>query len=127
MIQDKIATYIESAEGVVSDAYLLLQEQAPQLVEEIVKWAFWGQVLNAAFVLPLIIVFTLTIIYCLKAAERTNDEAWCAPALCFVAGFIFSVCVFSSSVKLAVKAKVAPRVVVMEEIRAVMESASNKE
>lgn len=109
-MNDKIEKYLDQAEGIVLDAYQLVVEQAPLLVEEILAWQL---IVNTGGAIILFLVCGLIMYIVLTRDEDYGDDG--VPFLCFILAcvtFTFGIIISLQ----AVKVKVAPRLVIMEEI-----------
>ena len=143
---DRVDQVLDCVMQVASDAKGFALAQAPLVAQEIVSWTFWSSILYAA-VYTLLCVFAVLAIYVtarrldatatsLKddATQRNKDTTWAyiPPSddvkMRYVGQFrlinlasVLVVCLFAgpiaNSIGWAIKASVAPRVVLIEELK----------
>lgn len=114
----------ESAKGLIdwftqtasaSEDFII--EQAPLYAQEVVAWAFWSGVIAAAigsFVLVLCLAASLWVLW---KAKSEDDESYLVMFLPIVVVVAVSLGVTAPLVSQAVKAHVAPRVVILEHVQ----------
>lgn len=112
-LQQQAASFLEATKQAGSNAAQFLQEQAPQYVSEVIAWQFWSSVIFASAFAALALAAAVVVWQSIK--RLGNDFNW-------VGGIIFGTTAFfgfgaATTIKTmdAVKAKVAPRVVIMEQ------------
>ena len=97
------------------------QEQAPLVVNEFVTWKFYEALTNfVLFMIPVIIALSI-IIYAIRyfrSDKRKNEETSLALGMATIISIVLSSAIFGAkivpSINTMVKAKVAPRVFVIE-------------
>lgn len=113
----QLASLIEAAKQTGSDVASFIQQQAPELCEQIVAWNTWSGIVTAAIGA----VFAATGSLALRQAVRClrRGDPYCVADVGFVAGG-FTLCVGlvigGLGVAKVIKSNVAPKVVVMEAI-----------
>ncbi len=112
-ISSRLAKYLDVIESGVKSSADFIQEQAPLVVQEFLAWRFWSSVCTCVVMIAII---AMCVYFCRKIHKRMEpgDEpvfiipvtiaAICAVSLYFNAGA-------------AIKVKLAPRLVLIEEIR----------
>lgn len=113
----QLASLIEAAKQTGSDVASFIQQQAPELCEQIVAWEFWSGIGGVAFGCVCVFFAVLSV----WAASRHEDKSPyddTATGFLFCAGFMVVVGLLFGGLGAgqAIKSKVAPKVVVMEAI-----------
>lgn len=121
-IKQRIESYLDTLEKGANTATEFAIEQAPLVVQEFLAWEFWSNVTIAAFSLAAFIVAALALKFIRKVSlKKPFDD--CDFFIVFVgsaislAAIIISTLAFASSTRHAVKAKVAPRIIILEKVR----------
>jgi hypothetical protein len=114
-VQAKMLQYLQQFEAGVKSAADFSAEQAPLVVQEFLAWEFWSNFiggLSCAFAMIVVLIGAF-IVY--KKAEEGSAERIVATVLTFAFSILLLI---PTSIHLsrALKIKVAPRVVVLEEI-----------
>lgn len=119
-IESKLTGYMDKAEGVAIDAYELLIEQSPLIAEEVVRWHFYNGVVSGIVALVFAmagVVISYCVYKCIKQA--TEEEEFAIPVAALTACIIVVLPAMLSFdfFRDAVKAKVAPRIVIIDYIK----------
>lgn len=105
----------EKGEQVTTDIYSLLQEQSPQLVEEILRWGFISSLGVGLLFLVLAVAGSYFLFRLWRQTYREGDDGGCATACSFVWIAISAIafCNLSSALKIYI----APRLFIVEYIK----------
>jgi hypothetical protein len=115
---DKITQWIEQGGKYVS-------EQVPDIASQYVQYVFWGNVFYAVLYLLTVVGLVYVFNKCLALRNKEDEQKkyWYdrsdLPPVAMVGSVILSIifgCCFTYSVQQAVKAKVAPKIVVIEKL-----------
>lgn len=108
----------EKGEQVATDIYTVLQEQSPQLVQEIINWGFFKHISSVMFFLVFCLVLLYPLIKCWKyTIKRGSDDDWVCAIL--LTAFFLMVPFIGMFVNIfcAVKIYIAPRLYMLEYIK----------
>ena len=117
-LQKRMMDYLDSLESTVQQGSGFLVEQAPLVCQEYVDWVFWSGVLLAVpCAACAILLFAFAAWAARKAikSKEADSQWWLAMALLVLFGLTIGV-PSVLGVGDAVKASVAPRVVVLEKL-----------
>lgn len=119
-LQQQAASFLEATKQAGSNAAQFLQEQAPQYVAEVIRWQFWHGALTCMVAGVVVAVSVKVFLLCIDRIKKEqesyngNEEGYMIlAASSFLCGAIAAV-FFASGLFISVKAKVAPRVVIVE-------------
>lgn len=121
-LKDNLPALFEWVKETANTTGQFIQEQTPLLIQEYLNWVFWNNVITV-FVILLFLIPSLII--SVKTLRKTNflgcfDHNWVITITFGMISFV-STMVFTieglSSIKEAIKVKVAPRVVIMEKLK----------
>jgi hypothetical protein len=115
-MKSKVLQYLQGMESRLGKAEGFVIEQAPLYVQELLMWHFWSNMLGAAVLLVIAAVIAGLFVYAVRKDYETLPAAILIGipiCFCFLIG---STLLVSSSVK----AKIAPRLVVVEHIKGQM-------
>lgn len=121
---------IDWSTSIASKSETFIVEQTPLLVQEYVSWIFWENVLWGSLkgfvALFLFIILTILVKMTWTALSKNTEEAGGCLLLSAVIGglTIFTAIGTMSDIVMAVKCKVAPRVVIVEKIAELAKSMS---
>ncbi len=119
-LKSRLIHYLDTVERIVSDTAAFTAEQAPQVAHEIVAWHFYSHMFGAVVLaaLSIIVAAIATITY--RNAEKIDPVATEVVQLfSYVIGAILTAALLGFSISNtseAIKAQVAPRLVVLERI-----------
>jgi hypothetical protein len=119
-IQQRISSYLDAIETYAQGAGEFATEQAQIVAQEYLSWMFWSSLLTIAACALVITVCTCIMYTVVRSIVRTKDS-WedHAEALFLVLPIMFiffSAISAVGSIQVAVKSKVAPRVVLLEKV-----------
>lgn len=120
-LQQQAASFLEATKQAGSNAAQFLQEQAPQYVNEYVAYLFWSSAFTAMFWLAILAAAVTCFRVGLNGLKKTvseygGEEPWIALMVSsFVIGLLAVVFLPLYTLN-AVKAKVAPKVVIVEHV-----------
>ena len=119
-LQQQAASFLEATKQAGSDAAQFLQEQAPQYVAEVIRWQFLNGALTCMVAGVVVAVSVKVFFLCIDRIKKEqesyngNEEGYMIlAAASFLCGAIAAV-FFASGLFTSVRAKVAPRVVIVE-------------
>lgn len=117
---EKVAGWVAST---ASEGEAFVREQAPLVAQEIVNWHFWSSVcivaIMAALSVPVIWCIYLLVRFLLQGGanpERYGEAAFCVLVILVCVQVGLTIPAFINSYE-AVKAAVAPRIVIIETLR----------
>jgi hypothetical protein len=115
-LQDRLLEYLGSLDGAVRQAGGFVAEQAPLVAQEWIQYEFWSNVISCvALIVPGLVLLTAALLF-LRRQFRDLDYPWFLGTLVGLAISIPLLCVGIDCGIHALKAKIAPRVVVLEKI-----------
>lgn len=124
-LQDRLIEYLGSLDVAVRQAGGFVVEQAPLVVQELIDWTFWGGLVGAvAFSLLAAMFFWVSRRCAARMDNIDNNPTWTFG--CIVAAGLFIACLGCAVVDAGnmIKAKLAPRVVVLEKIAELVNPAN---
>lgn len=122
-IKQKLLQYLEGLESAVSEAGGFIQAELPLVVQELVAWVWWSNLVGAVFyaaVTAIIACLAFVVSRKIASVDEEDVENYFLSWIVFVAGVALSVLVSNGAVvcvKEMAKAAVAPRVVVIDAIQ----------
>jgi hypothetical protein len=120
---------MEAAGGYVDKAVDFTMEQAPLVVKEYVTWIFWSAVINAIMWVICITALICLSVFIWKRAKGIDDD--CARGFTYALSLALLIPAFfmvgdvGSNTKEAVKAAVAPRVLLIEKATEMVRGVSS--
>jgi hypothetical protein len=119
-LQRRISSYLDAIETYAQGAGEFATEQAPLVAQEYLSWMFWSSLLTIAACALVITVCTCIMYSAVRYIVRSKDSWDDHPQalfLVFPIMFIFFSAVHAvDNIHVAVKVKVAPRVVLLEKV-----------
>lgn len=113
----QLASLIEAAKQTGSDVASFIQQQAPELCEQIVARKFYDSLLWSSWGVAIFLAGLAGAAVCYVLYKKEDDSGWAGIGFCSAfAGVLFGGLVFASNIGGAIEAKVAPKVVVAETI-----------
>lgn len=114
-LEKEIISLAESARRAGSDAASFIAQQAPDVLDQLIKWQIASGLAQAAAGVGGLIVFGLIFIHSKKWVTKTKDvDCWMPAILLGILIVPFScAAIWCGSLK-ALKANIAPKVIVME-------------
>lgn len=116
-LEKQVASLIEAAKQTGSDVASFVQQQAPELMEQIVAWKFYDAVYWSSIGVGVGVLGAVLLGLSGLLAKKTDDADWWGPGFtCFVACGALGAVIFCNNINDAIKAKVAPKLVAIEAI-----------
>lgn len=115
-LQDRLIEYLGSLDGAVRQAGGFVAEQAPLVAQEWIRYEFWSNAIQCVVLLVAGLVLLTAGLLFLRRQFRDHDNPWFLGTLVGLAIAAPLLCVGSNCGIDALKAKIAPRVVVLEKI-----------
>ena len=120
-LQDQLLKYLGSLDGAVRQAGDFVAEQAPLVAQEWVEYEFWSNALQCVGLLSAGFLLLVMVLWLARQQFRRPDEPWLIGVLVLSAFMCPSFCIgFGHGIR-AMKAKIAPRVVVLEKLASLAE------
>lgn len=120
-LQDRLLEYLGSLDGAVRQAGGFVAEQAPLVAQEWVEYEFWSNALQCAGLLGVGLLLLLLLLWLARQQYRRENEPWIVGAvICFALMCPAFGIGFGHGIR-AMKAKIAPRVVVLEKLASLTE------
>jgi hypothetical protein len=123
-LKQKLLSYLERLEGGIENAVEWSSKQAPLVIQELLEWEFVGNSIDAAFGVLLsglmaVIIWKMPDVNVVEGVyeKRVTNYKNLFRAFAGIAAVTISCSLTLPSIKAAVKAKLAPRMVVIEKIR----------
>lgn len=120
-LQNKLVEYLDRIEHGAKVGGDFIASEAPLFVNELLVWTFWGHVFVAVFAAVTISAMLAVIVAIARKSSRC--ETGNGEEVCFLSAFILGILLlaiptpaFFVHTYRAVKTKVAPRVVIVEEL-----------
>lgn len=123
-MQERLMKYLNHLEDLAGKTEDFAAEQVPLYIQELLTWMFWDSVMCAAFA-ALILVISLVLVgfgfKLLEHAKKTKDDGleFFGGMTVILMAILAVVCLLPICIntKQAVKISVAPRVVIVEELK----------
>lgn len=119
-LTNNYADLIQWVKDGANQAGSFLNEQTPLFIQEYLNWIFWSGFITGTLMLVIFITLLVSTICYMKKYERSSNDAdgWCALIAGSVAVFVLIgfLTVGMTGYSNALKAKIAPRVLVVEKI-----------
>lgn len=123
-LQDRLLEYLGSLDGAVRQAGGFVAEQAPLVAQEWIAFEFWSNAVQCAALLVVGLVLLSGGVLFLRKQFRDMDNPWAVGALlCFILSCPAMGVGTGCGVR-AMKARIAPRVVVLEKIAELAEQSN---
>ena len=125
-LEERLDKYLDFLEKSLVDGTEFVKEQAPDVVEQYLAWEFWSSLGYAGITLCVMVLMVYIIKVCNddyneeKKKPSPSEEALnlngglCAVTLALLVFLVFPI--FIVNVKNAIKVKIAPKIVVLEEL-----------
>lgn len=127
-IQARLLRYLDQMESLISQGVELGKDEVPQFVNELLQWVFWSNCLNiVCFVIILAGLGALIRFSHRYNLDQSNDDApprFIVIGIAYVVGIIISIVMIGDgilpSVRKVVKVQVAPRLVIVDELKSLV-------
>ena len=123
----KLLSYLNNLENIAEATSEFAKEQSPLIVQELLEWIFWSNVLHSFYIIfPIVFILTAKRRFLrIKRLEKDitySDGIYSilSPIIYFSVFGIISVAILInsiSSIEMAIKVKVAPRIVLIESLK----------
>lgn len=135
-IEKQIASIIEAAKSAGSDTVDFIKKQSPDYFYQLVKWTIWDGILTVFYSIGWLIVALIGSIYVIPIVYNWWQSASKdGPA---IIGFILVIALFAaigataigyltSGIDQIIKAKIAPKVVIMDAIKDALRGSDEEE
>lgn len=123
-IKRRITSYLDELEKATKTTGEFVSEQAPLLVQEYLNWYFINNLFHAVICLVIAMILVRCVFkyyhltYRLSDGDRAPLQFIIIAVTCLISGGLTIASI--SSVHLAIKVKIAPRVVLLEEVTSIM-------
>ena len=123
-LNERLVSLMDYIGSVAKDADAFARAQLPDAAREIVAWELWSGVARAVFGVT-IAFFAVKYGYrVLRYFQRTDpkiaETPWPIAIVVFVIAAIFGACLFADSATTAIRAVVAPRLVILDYVKGAM-------
>ena len=119
-MKERLESYLDTIEQSVGTASEFTMEQAPLLAQEVVRYTLWSNLIGAitCLVLALIVILVARVLWKLTDQLPKSEADVAKTPLVIFGVFFFVACVVGISyyVPATLKAAVAPRLVIVEEV-----------
>ena len=123
-LQERMMSYLKTLEGAVSSTSDFVIDQAPMYVQEIIRWQIVAGIISCVFFSALALIFFVINFTKLRSMRKDSDEikmqdGWGYGSVAIVLMFCSIACasVFGSQ---SLKAYIAPRIVIVEQLQKVI-------